>query len=281
MVSKIILIGSTGFIGKSIVKNFKGKITKFNSKNLDLSNKATIERKAKNFKNSTIIYAAGLKRTRGDTFENFNKNLILFNNLFSCFAKNKPKKIIFLSSAEVYGYYKGKKKIDESSMLRPVTIYSMAKIIQEKIIKFFASRLGYQYLILRIPGVYGKDSENQSIVSKLVAALNKNYSFKLTTSGNELRDYIYVDDIGKIIFKLSKLRLKNLTINLSTGKSFKILEIIKFIENNFKKKIYFHKKRFTKKNEYNLIYNNSLLKRYIPNYNFQLLDSFDYKGEFR
>ena len=99
MNSKIILIGSTGFIGKSIFNNLGKKVVSYSSKSLNLLKKKCIKKKSKSFKNSTIIYAAGIKRTRGDSSENFFKNLVLFSNLFSFFFKNKPKKIIFLSSA--------------------------------------------------------------------------------------------------------------------------------------------------------------------------------------
>lgn len=281
MNNRIILIGSTGFLGKNIANNFKKNLVKFNSKNLNLKKIHNIKKVATKFKNSTIIYAAGMKRTRGDNFQNFNLNLKLFNNLFGFFFENKPKKLIFLSSAEVYGFYKGKKKINENTNLKPATMYSKSKMIQENIIKFFAPKIGYNYIILRLPGVYGKDIENQNIISKLVGALNKKKYFELKTSGNELRDYIYVNDVAKIIYKLTKKKLNNLILNLATGKSFKILQIIKYIEKNFKKKINI-KKIINKKNEeYNLKYSNNRFNKILPNYNFQCLDKFDFKKEFQ
>ena len=280
MNKKIILIGCTGFIGKSIFNNFGNKLVSYSSKNLNLLKKKSIKKKSKNFKNSTIIYAAGIKRTRGDNSENFFKNLVLFNNLFSFFFKNKPKKIIFLSSAEVYGYYNGKKKISEKTTLEPVTQYSMSKIIQEETIKFFSKKLGYEYIILRIPGVYGFDEENQNIISKLILSLNKGKIFKLNTSGNELRDYVYVNDIGKFLSYVIKKNIKNLTINFATGKSHKIKNIIKMIEKNYNKKLnikHSFKKKFY---EYSLSFNNKLIRKKISNFNFTSLNNFDFKEEF-
>ena len=280
MNSKIILIGCTGFIGKSIFNNLGKKIVSYSSKNLNLLKKKSIKEKSKNFKNSTIIYAAGIKRTRGDSSENFFKNLVLFNNLFSFFFKNKPKKIIFLSSAEVYGNYNEKKKISEKTTLEPVTQYSMSKIIQEETIKFFSKKLGYEYIILRIPGVYGFDEENQNIISKLILSLNKRKTFKLNTSGNELRDYVYVNDIGKFLSYIIKKNIKNLTINFATGKSYKIKSIIKMIEKNYNKKLnikHSFKKKFY---EYSLSFNNKLIRKKISNFNFTSLNNFDFKEEF-
>ena len=95
MNSKIILIGCTGFIGKSIFNNLGKKVVSYSSKNLNLLKKKCIKKKSRNFKNSTIIYAAGIKRTRGDSSENFFRNLVLFSNLFSFFLKIGLKKSFF------------------------------------------------------------------------------------------------------------------------------------------------------------------------------------------
>ena len=280
MNANIILIGCTGFIGKSIIHNLGKKVISYSSKNLNLLKKKNIKKKAKKFKNSIIIYAAGIKRTRGDTSKNFFKNLVLFNNLFSFFFKNKPKKVIFLSSAEVYGNYNKKKKIDEKTALDPVTQYSMAKIIQEKTIKFFSTKLGYEYIILRIPGVYGFDKENQNIISKLILSLSKKNTFIFNTTGNELRDYIFVNDIGKFISYIIKKNIKNLTINLATGKSYKIRNIVKMIEKNYKKKLSIKHNLKNYSNEYSLSFNNSLIKKKLPNFNLTNLNEFDFKKEF-
>ena len=157
----IILFGSTGFIGKSIRKKINKNIINYNSKNLNLENLKQIKKIAKNFKNSIVIYAAGIKRTKGDNFENFKKNLIIFNNLFQSFFTYTPKKIIFLSSIEVYGEYTGLAKIDEKTKLSPYTNYSLVKIFQEEIIKFFSKKLGYDYAILRLPGVFGNEKKKR------------------------------------------------------------------------------------------------------------------------
>ena len=234
----IILFGSTGFIGKSISKKINKNIINYNSKNLNLENLKQIKKIAKNFKNSIVIYAAGIKRTKGDNFENFKKNLIIFNNLFQSFFTYTPKKIIFLSSIEVYGEYIGLAKIDEKTKLSPYTNYSLVKIFQEEIIKFFSKKLGYDYAILRLPGVFGNEKKNENIISKLIKSQNKKNKFILNTSGKEKRDYLYVEDISKFIIKLLRKKLNKITLNVVSGNSISINELIKIIEKNFKKKLF-------------------------------------------
>ena len=282
MKNKVILVGFTGFIGSRIKKEFsKENILCFNSKNLDLKNKAVIKKKVYKFKNSILIYAAGKKRTYGDTFDNFQNNINFFFNILSFFLAFKPKRVIFLSSVEVYGEYKGNKKINEITKTNPKTLYSQAKLIQEETLKYFSKLYKFEYLILRIPGVYGKDNENSNIISKLVLASNKKYPFKKFTSGNEFRDYVYVNDVARSIYDLVKYKVKNLTINLITGKSYKINKIILFIKKNLNKKLYIKKSKSKDTNvHYNLHFDNKLIRKKIPSFKFCKLEEFDFKKEF-
>ena len=243
----VILFGSSGFIGNSIKKKIKNKILEFNSKNLDLLNLKKIKKKSHKFKNAIIIFAAGIKRTKGDNFNNFKKNMDIFLNLFSFFFKNPPKKIIFLSSVEVYGNYEGKKKISEKTKLSPVTNYSLMKIFQEKTIKFFSKKIGYDYLILRLPGVFGNEINNENIISKLVKSQNKKSKFFLNTSGNEMRDYLYVEDLSRFIKNVLKKKTKAKMLNFVSGNSLSINQIIKIISEKFNRKLFIKKKKILKK----------------------------------
>lgn len=282
MKNKVILVGFSGFIGSKIKKKFsKENILCFNSKNLDLKNKAKIKKTAYKFNNSILIYAAGKKRTYGDTFDNFQNNINFFFNILSYFLIFKPKKVIFLSSVEVYGEYKGYKKISEITKTNPKTLYSQAKLIQEEALKYFAKLYKFEYLIVRIPGVYGKDKKNSNIISKLILSSNKKYPFKKFTSGNEFRDYIYVNDVARFVYDLVKYKVKNLTINLATGKSYKINKIIILITKNLKRKLHIKKNKANNiSTQYNLHFDNKLIKKKIPSFKFTQLEKFDFKKEF-
>ena len=282
MKNKVILVGFTGFIGSRIKKEFsRENILCFNSKNLDLKNKVGIKKKAYKFNNSILIYAAGKKRTYGDTFDNFQNNINFFFNILGFFLVFKPKRVIFLSSVEVYGEYKENKKISEITKTNPKTLYSQAKLIQEEALKYFSKLYKFEYLILRMPGVYGKDNKNSNVISKLVMSSNKKYPFKKFTNGNEYRDYVYVNDVARFIYNLVKYKIKNLTINFVTGKSYKINEIILLIKKNLNKKLYINRRKENSLNtQYNLHFDNELIRKKIFNFKFSKLSEFDFKKEF-
>ena len=281
MKKKIVLIGSNGFIGSQIKNKLsEKKLINLNSKNMNLFKKKSINKVAHKFKNSIIIYSAGKKRTRGDTYVNFQTNIDFFFNLLHFLSINKPKKVIFLSSIEVYGDYKGSKKIDEKTEVKPKTLYSLAKLIQEQALKFFAAKHKFDYLILRLPGIYGKDLENSSIVNKLILSLDKKHTFILKSSGDELRDYVFVKDVANFINHVIKKNVKNLTINLVTGEPLKLKKIINLIEKNFNKKLFIIKKKINSFSEINLNFQNKLVKRICPKFKFTSLNNFNFQKEF-
>ena len=132
-----------------------------------------------------------------------------------------------------------------------------------------------------MPGIYGRDIEDSSIINKLVKSLDNKHPFKLNSSGNELRDYVFVKDVANFIYEIINNNFKNFIVNIATGESYKINEIIKFIEIDFKKKLNIvRSKKQSLNKEYNLKFDNKLIKKLLPKFQFVKLNQFNYKKEF-
>lgn len=240
MKSNCLIIGSSGFIGSSISKNkdFKKKfnLLKYNSKNLNISSKKKIsDLFKKKLVNSIVIYTAGKHRLYGDTIKIKKNNIKIFNNFLSLIYKFKPKKIIFLSTVEIYGSNKRRNKISEESKINPLNNYAAGKLIQEKNLKKVCTKNRVDYSILRMPGVYGKRDKKTSVVSKIFKSFYGK-KFILNSSGKDKRDYLYIVDLVKLLFKLSIMIKMPKIINAVSGKSFSISQIIKIIERKLNKK---------------------------------------------
>lgn len=94
-------------------------------------------------------------------------------------------KIIFASSAEVYGNLVGAKETDPTI---PVNMYGASKLAAEAILRGFYQR-GMDVIILRIFSCYGRGN-GTSIINKLV-----NGQKDLYADGSQTRDFVYVDDV--------------------------------------------------------------------------------------
>ena len=93
------------------------------------------------------------------------------------------------------------------------------------------------------------------------------------TSGQEKRDYVYINDIVEIIYLLEKTNFNIDVLNIVKGSSNSINDIIGKIDRIFSKKIKF-KKIQTKKN-FNLNFNNYRLKKYLRDFQFVGLEEYE------
>lgn len=264
MKQNFLIVGSSGFIGSSICNNdqFRGKynLIRYNSKNLNLLKKNFSNSFKKNLTGSIVIFTAGKHRLYGDTVKDKKKNIMILKNFCLNLKKYKPERVVFLSTVEVYGFKTRNMKISERSKTACSNNYSNGKLYQEKIFKKVCLENSIDYVILRLPGVFGKKDKNFSIVSKIYNS-QKNKKFILFGKGQELRDYLYIYDFIIFLFQLLKLKKIPKLINVISGKSFSINKIVKILIRNSKKNIEFeYQKNFRNIKKFDLVFNNKKLK---------------------
>ena len=205
MTEKITLIGSSGFIGNDIKKklltnNFE--VFDPNSNQMNLLNTKHLKKFSKKFENSSVIYCAGKHKQYGDTVDYMINNILGMKNLLEVLNPKNINQFIFLSSAEVYGKIYKKIKLSESASVNPENNYSLSKFAQEIILKKFFRNELKKLIILRLPGIYGPEDNNTSIISKIVKNISNDEYFNLTSNGKDLRDYVYVGDLSEILLKI-------------------------------------------------------------------------------
>lgn len=142
-----------------------------------------------------------------------------------CKEKNIPN-FIFISSCAVYGESSNS---SEDKTSQPITINGHIKAFNEEIIKNFCSFNNINYLIVRPFNSYGGE-DTFSVVQKIINSAKNKTAFKLTNDGIAERDFIHVDDISKIILLLLNLNLKNEIINIGSGETVRIKDIVVAIE---------------------------------------------------
>ena len=131
---------------------------------------------------------------------------------------NKIKKVIFSSSISVKNLVLKDIKSNISTSLQAST-----KLIMENIIIDFCIKNNISYNICRINNIFG-GSDNFSIINKL---FSKNKSkITISNNGNSIRDFIHVDEVANIYLKLINTSKYDGTINIGSGKSYRIREII-------------------------------------------------------
>jgi UDP-glucose 4-epimerase len=195
-------------------------------------------------------------------------NYIYSKALFDISKKYKVKKIVFASSAAVYGNT-SQPFVNEVSRCNPVNPYGYYKLLCEKYLK---KSKGYNYVIFRLFNVYGLKKNNikffkkkKSVFFKILGIIkNKKFFYVNTTNNKTLdnsyeRDFIYINDFCKIIELILSSKKTNYTINIGVGRKISILQMINYFENIIKKKIKIKFKKFSPGEPFTVIANNSKL----------------------
>ena len=263
---KILLIGSTGLIGKKL----KSKL----SKNFVLicptkKNKFDVTKKIKlnKYLNEKIDIVINLSGQRNSNQKKM-KETIYRGNLNILNLSKKIKKeilLIYISSSLVYGNSKIKKK--ETSKKIPIYDYEKIKYqIEKKYLK-----ISKNFLILRLCNIYGSNS-SKGIINLILKSIKQKNTFQIDND-KTFKNFIHIDDVVNIIYYLIKNNIKNKVLNIGNENiCFKdLIKIInKITKNSFK---FINKNKninltLTQKIDTNLI------KKIMNKYNFQKIEKY-------
>lgn len=111
--------------------------------------------------------------------------------------------------------------IDEESPLRPLTPYGATKAAAEMLVSAYSSSYGITGSAVRLTNVYGPGMQRKdSLVARLMRAGLGQATVSTYGDGNQVRDYIYVDDaVQGIILCLDKQFVGPLTVGSGTSTS--------------------------------------------------------------
>ena len=240
---KILITGSSGFIGSSIAQNIKKKSIygigrqKKNHKEKKLP---YIENLIKSIsvKNlglfkinfDFIIHCAG-KGIVSNHKDDYKKNFLPLKNVLEYLKKySRESCLIFISTLAVYG--NKNKKLSETDSLNPMSVYAKNKIKAENLCKLYSKKYNIKILILRVGPLYGIGLRKQFIYDACKKISNNRNIFYGT--GKEVRDYLHINDFTNLIKKIFNSKIKNFEIiNVGSGYSYKIIDVIQYIKKKF------------------------------------------------
>ena len=225
--TKILVTGSRGFIGKQVIKKLnKSDIVtdSIDSKRIDLKNIEEVMRLNK----SDIVIHLGGKTKKGLVWEEYFNNNVLgtLNILEYCIIK-KIKTMIFVSSY-IYGNPKYL-PINEEHPIQPHTLYTKSKYLAEQLCEFYAKNSDLNIIILRPFNIFGKTLPEGFLISNLLRSIQMNEKITIFNKDSK-RDFLHIDDFVDIILKIKDYNFKFEIFNIGSGKSYSFNQIIEKIE---------------------------------------------------
>lgn len=121
-------------------------------------------------------------------------------NVLEASRINNVKKVLFASSAAVYGDEPTLPK-NEASVIKPISPYGSEKYMGEQYLKLYAELYGLQAVALRYFNVYGPrqdpSSEYSGVISIFEDRIKNDLPVTIYGDGEQYRDFVYVKDVVK------------------------------------------------------------------------------------
>jgi len=156
------------------------------------------------------------------------KNLIYTNSLINFSRYYKPKLLISYGSQAEYKIKK--KKITETSLVNPSTLYGKIKKKKFSLLQNSLKKLKIKFIWFRVFSCFGPGEKYSWLIPYVINKILKKERLEILTPNN-IVDTMYIEDIARAtIFAIRNNNVKGV-FNLAMGKSFKIIEIVKKIKN--------------------------------------------------
>ncbi|MCX6239050.1 MAG: SDR family oxidoreductase [Bacteroidia bacterium] len=236
---KIIILGHSGFIGSRLVRllseSASYKIIGCSLPDVDLCNSSSATLLAPHFSpDSTIVLAAAIKRQFGDTLEAYQQNMAIVENVCRLLEAHPVKRIIYLSSAAVYGEETENTSISEQTPINPTSYYGIAKYTGERLLKKeSAANQNTSLVCLRPSLIYGPGDQGRTYgPSGFCSAALEGTPITLWGDGKEMREFVFIDDICRVIERVITTEFEG-ELNVVSGTRYCFEDVITALKSRF------------------------------------------------
>jgi len=241
---KILITGSTGFIGQHVVS----WLIK-NSYNVIAS--STREDKASVFawynkveflpgnyylhdenyylkfdKPDILIHLAWNGLPNYTELFHMEKNLPAEIKFLSSFIQSGHTKVVVIGTCYEYGLCNG--CLSESDLSNPVTSYGIAKDTLRKYIEYSSQKNTNKWNWIRLFYLFGPGQTRNSLITQLDSAISRGDKYFPMSGGEQIRDFLHVADVAKYICKIALQDDYSGIVNCCSGSP---ISVRRFVEN--------------------------------------------------
>lgn len=198
--NKLILIDRISYCSNDLTNDIFNKDNIINIYN-DI-NDVNIENLLNFYKIDIILHCAAsthIDRSYIKFDEFINDNIIATTKLLnSVKSYGKLKKFIHISTDEIYGG-SDTKVFNEKSVFNPTNPYAGSKAAIEMIINSYIYTYKLPIIIIRPNNLFGKYQYSEKVIPKFIKSIINNKSVTIHGNGNQVRDFIFVEDVCKAL----------------------------------------------------------------------------------
>jgi len=243
----ILITGGTGFIGANLVQYLlqkKNKITIISKKKTDswrlsnlskkidqrfvnLENFGKIEKIMNEIRPEVVIHCAtyGVYPYQNKTENIIKTNIVGSFNIMRSLVKTDFLKR-FINIGSVFEYSPKLQLLNEESANNYSNLYSISKVSQSHLVKYFHKEFDFPSVNLRLFTAYGPYEEFGRIVTDTMLAIIRNHKLSISTPKSK-RDFIYIKDVLTAIEKAMTVPdIEGEILNIGTGKTYSVEQLV-------------------------------------------------------
>lgn len=249
---KVLVTGATGFIGNSVINELI-------KSNVEVIATSRDRKKAETFSwfDQINFIEFDINNTSGNgknLFQHFNSPdrviHLAWENVYNCndqshYEKNLFPNYLFLKNLITgglrdlnvtgtcleYGMVNG--CLSEQMLTDPKNPYAIAKDTLRKFIEQLCSHHKFNFKWIRLFYIYGKGKQAKSLYTEMEKCFANNEKEFRMSAGEQIRDFLSIDEVAKNVVKISLQNSVNGVINCSSGKP---ISVRRFVEEYFEKK---------------------------------------------
>jgi UDP-glucose 4-epimerase len=202
-------------------------------------NKEDIRKAIRGVKTVFHLISTTVPGDRIDEGEELSVNVIKTIELLKLCLEEQIKRVVFISSASVYGY-QDYIPISETAATNPISSHGIQKLTIEKFLQLFKYEYGLDYKIMRLSNPYGIGQNiygRQGFIAIALGRILAGKAIQVRGDGSTIRDYIYIGDVVDACQRLASTSSTENIFNIGSGRGSNLMEIIKEMELILGKKI--------------------------------------------
>lgn len=183
---------------------------------------------------SHVIHLAtvSINKSIADPYESIDINMTGNNNVFAAAADHGVQRLVFASSASVYGDPK-RLPMHEDDVLAPLTPYCISKRAGEDLLGFYQRSKGLSWIALRFFNVYGPGQKIEayytSVINTFIQRIQSGEAPTIDGKGEQSMDFIHVSDLARSVVAALESQQANMPINIGTGVDTSIAQLAQIL----------------------------------------------------
>ena len=216
--NKVVLFSPNGYVGGYIKEKIQSEK---NIQLYEITRGSKWEECKENY--DTMIYSAAVRYATAEKY--IQDNVVSAISVVNFCRENNIKRIIYLSSDEIYGELNTNVVNEKAIMINP-GLYGTTKYLAEKIIM----DSGIPYYILRMPGIVGR-TWGKTFLYRLMDSIKNNESIELYNWNGQFNNVVDIDDLTRfIVLLINCVREESEIFLLGNTEQIELKELVSYIK---------------------------------------------------